>query len=192
MTGNMKSFISENYDEVKRVMDVTLHRVLGARADAYLLTEDDYRDIIEEALLRMQKYSQAFDKSQSKNPISWGVSIAINVGKDMLEARSAKGNFVSIGETVEEEDGSICYRYDATSDDCTSDLAEHNDLVELLWDYAELHANSLQKKLLKFFLDGYKSADIAMVLGIPSKRITEEKSRFIRAAKAYFHGYVAA
>lgn len=176
------AYLNDNYSTVTRTMDIALHRSIGARTDSRRVSREDYEDFKGEGVLRMLKYAGSCDAS--RKPSTWGATIAVNASKDVLGAR-AEHPVSSLDVTYETEDGRCERVFDVDGGDCASCEAEHNSQVEQLMDYAQ-RCSPLQRRIAELTLQDYLPREIADELGISSKRVQEEKSRFIHGAKLFF------
>lgn len=183
MKKNISTYLDDNYSNVDRTMDVALRRAIGARAGSQHVSREDYEDFKAEGMFRMLKYADSCDPS--RNPATWGATIAVNAAKDVLSSRTGHGFEVSLDTTYEDADGHCCRVYDVESGDDACFEAEHGSQVEMLMAYAD-GCSPVQRRIAELTLQGYLSREIAEELGITSKRVTEEKSRFIHGAKLFF------
>lgn len=183
MNKTVYRFLNDNYDDASKIIDVVLHRTIEARTDARCVTEEDYEDFKNDAMLRILKYSDSYDMNEKIG--NWVATIAVNNAKDVLGTRASHGRAVSIDTSYKNKEGDSVYKYETPSDDCTNYEAEYNSQVETLTEYAS-HCSKLQRKIVELTLKGFKSGEIAEELGLESKRIQEEKSRFVNSAKKHF------
>lgn len=183
MKDRIATYLNENYSTVTRTMDIALSRTLDARDGSRRVSREDYEDFRGEALFRMLRYSDSCD--MSRNPAAWGATIAVNGARDVLRSRASRGCPLSLDEMRETKDGHWERVYDADGGDSASAEAEHGSQVDMLMDYAR-HCSPLQQRIVELTLQDYLPREIAEEIGISSKRVQEEKSRFIHGAKIFF------
>lgn len=177
------SFLNDNLSTVTRVMDSALRKCIEARADGRRISLEDYEDIRGEAMLRMLKYADSCDSGRKVE--NWGATIAVNCAKDMLGTRSGHGIRVSLDVPYSESEDCRQFVAEPVSGECSCFDAEHESQIEVLLEYAD-RCSPFQKRIVELTLQDYKPREIAEELGISSKRVQEEKSRFIHGAKLFF------